>query len=298
MQLVFVLAVLLGLSLSLGADDENTEFSGFAFWTHGSGEGQNFNIALEQVWLQGERDLNENILIAGTMAVAGQPRLVHDFKLVWFYPLEKVKDWNWLIDKITVGRFIPPLGREWTRFNLDEFETIRSPTQTRWLVTRDDGIQVDGVAANFKWVAGVFGAGERVGGLLAERYSGRWHYYAGSGLDLDKSLTIGGGIKLSLDDRATWDFNVVYQTEKAVVAFEEVGYRDAVNPSEKSYLAAYSLTDWLRLVGRYEDRYSDLNHFTTGVRLVFDNGEVKSNLIWPQGQWDNRLVLSQFVLRF
>lgn len=266
------------------------KISGFGFWVYDSKEAK---AVLKHVWLIGRRQIRRDLDFLIIITPQGPPRLVHNLMLVWKYE-------RFYLKKITVGRTIPPLGRELQDVRIDNTETINYPGLASSQVARDDGLQIDSQVGRLQLATAIFAGDKRVGGFADERENGRPHFYQRVRLTLPWGVVAGASFRLSQKDRQLWGLEAARETKNIALIFETLNHEGAPGSgariTEWSALAAYSLNKNLRLVFRYE-QLENGTLAIPGLRLLLggQNCEIKLNAVLGEKQ---DKVLGQLIIRF
>ncbi|MDP3729247.1 MAG: hypothetical protein Q8R26_00615 [bacterium] len=216
---VFKLFVLLaGLNfLATPVWGQEYKFNGFVSWKYDNhNSNKHKGVPLQHAWLIGNKKMSENWDVTVIVAPYGPPRVLHDLRFQWLKPKP-------FVERIALGRFQPPVGRELADVRVDRLSTIAYSSMADSMVVRDDGVKVDLKFGKFLMsIAGFLG--NRVGGFKEEIENGCPDFYFRTRILLGKNLQIGWSYRLKHKDHRLWSAEASRKTSKTLLAFETTGY--------------------------------------------------------------------------
>ncbi|MDA2936221.1 hypothetical protein MYX06_03320 [Patescibacteria group bacterium AH-259-L05] len=285
-----VLFLVSPLFLRAGENDSTvTGFTihGFGFFTQSLPKEGDPQFGLVHLWLIATNPLNDNIDLTIILAPEGPPRLVHNLQLTWRKPIKG-------IDYLTVGKFIPAFGWEFSHYRIDLVPTVQYTVLVNSLVARSNGAEIGGTPLGwFEWKLGAF-SGERVGGNINKADDGKWNIYPRLRLNpLRDRLWMGSTLRLGPVD--AWGLDL--QAELPLLPLRIEAETIATNGSiQHSILGVYRVLPWLHGVFRYED-LKEGKRFIPGLAIKLPyNNEIKLNAVISDEGFE--VALLQGVLRW
>ncbi|MFY9492891.1 MAG: hypothetical protein WAP55_00155 [Minisyncoccia bacterium] len=270
---------------------EDWEVFGSFVYTFTEDDPNNDNrITFNKSWLISRTELDENTEAVVFLALQGQEMLVHDFRV------ERCLSWIGF-DRVVIGRFIPPFGREWADVRYDRLPTVFYSSLTDSLVARDIGARVD---MSYGWVRlnlGLFASDQRHGSFYKERHDSKLHTYQRWRLELPYGFTLGTSYRYARTRNDLWAAEVSWSKPDMPTSEFAV---EAVRFDRKTqwyFLFSQEMSEYVWAVVRYEDLVSG-NRITPGIKVVLDHFDLKVNAVLPGDSAEPNVFLSQLVVRY
>src|SRR3989344_6354333 len=167
-QISLVLIVLL-LPQVAQAQDQDIQWSGFAFWVQEYPRERSSSFSLKHAWLIGDKKIGQDYEVKAILAFQGPPKIIHTLYAKWFKPLPYVA-YLW------VGKFESPFGHGINFYSIDRNPTIQYSAIDYPVVARSHGAEVAGAIDSLSWKVAVLG-GERLFGNIPKEQENQWDLY-------------------------------------------------------------------------------------------------------------------------
>jgi len=277
------------------AGERDFSFSGFGFWVDESIFGEeNGNLGFEHVWLIGEKHYDDRTKVVLILAPQGPEKMVHDLRVHHTI----AGRYTGILDSITVvaGRFIPPMGREWSQVRIDRLPLVRYSGTTDSLVSRDNGFMGIMHTGGLRLTGALF-AGEREGGYVKERENTHRHVYGRAAYHLPVGLSASAVYRWSTLDHKPIAFTFAYSSKRVSLEVETISVD---NRTQWHALGHVRITRHTWCAVRHEHLIGeDRNMFGYEFKPI-KAFRLKQNLVRvSQDNGDpSHLVLTQLVLNF